>query len=252
MSMTQAPFEKRTRSSADAQREVAAKRPYITRFSGSERALHWANAVPYLVLLASGAALLVHRLKGGTWLDEALVSQIHCVAGIALMALVFLALWGGHWPTFRQLARDLFKIEGHDVKWAAATLCNLIGIKRPLPAIGRFNLGQKTNAIVQLVSVTGLAITGTLMLLYPGILSTWWAHLAFFALGFPWLLVHLYMALIHKSTRHAMKGITEGRVTRSWAEHHHALWVREVERSRCPSCGSHDVRRRPHRHTHHH
>ncbi len=35
---------------------------------------------------------------------------------------------------------------------------------------------------------------------------------------------HLYLAVIHPSTRHALRGITLGTVEADWARRHHAKW----------------------------
>ena len=38
---------------------------------------------------------------------------------------------------------------------------------------------------------------------------------------------HLYLALIHPATRHALRGMTLGDVREDWAEEHHPKWVEE-------------------------
>ena len=38
---------------------------------------------------------------------------------------------------------------------------------------------------------------------------------------------HLYLALIHPATRHALRGITLGDVREDWAREHHRKWVEE-------------------------
>jgi formate dehydrogenase subunit gamma len=50
-------------------------------------------------------------------------------------------------------------------------------------------------------------------------------------LGSVGLLVgHLYLAVIHPTTRHALRGMTLGDVREDWARAHHPKWV-EQERS---------------------
>jgi formate dehydrogenase subunit gamma len=44
------------------------------------------------------------------------------------------------------------------------------------------------------------------------------------------LVGHLYLALIHPSTRHALRGMTTGEVDESWARKHHAKWVETENR----------------------
>ena len=36
---------------------------------------------------------------------------------------------------------------------------------------------------------------------------------------------HLYLALINRSTRHSLRGITLGTVREDWANAHHAKWL---------------------------
>ena len=44
------------------------------------------------------------------------------------------------------------------------------------------------------------------------------------------LVGHLYLAVIHPTTRHALRGMTRGDVREDWARAHHPKWV-EQERS---------------------
>ncbi len=39
------------------------------------------------------------------------------------------------------------------------------------------------------------------------------------------LVGHLYLAVIHPKTRHALRGMTRGDVRVDWAREHHAKWV---------------------------
>ena len=41
------------------------------------------------------------------------------------------------------------------------------------------------------------------------------------------LVGHLYLALIHPATRHALRGMTVGTVREDWARRHHAKWKPE-------------------------
>jgi len=36
---------------------------------------------------------------------------------------------------------------------------------------------------------------------------------------------HLYLTLIHRATRHSLRGMTLGSVREEWARKHHAKWV---------------------------
>ena len=47
--------------------------------------------------------------------------------------------------------------------------------------------------------------------------------------SFVLFLGHLYLALIHPTTRHSLNGITRGWVREDWARQHHAKWVAAIE-----------------------
>jgi formate dehydrogenase subunit gamma len=40
---------------------------------------------------------------------------------------------------------------------------------------------------------------------------------------------HLYLAVIHPSTRHALRGMTVGTVREDWAREHHAKWPTDAQ-----------------------
>src|SRR5205085_10302069 len=46
------------------------------------------------------------------------------------------------------------------------------------------------------------------------------------------LLGHLYLSLVHRSTRHSLSAITRGWVREEWARRHHPKWAAEAVRPR--------------------
>jgi formate dehydrogenase subunit gamma len=42
---------------------------------------------------------------------------------------------------------------------------------------------------------------------------------------------HLYLAVLHPATRHALRGMTLGDVDEDWARKHHAKWVERAPAS---------------------
>jgi len=161
----------------------------LSRFSRTERALHWVHASAFLVLLASGLCLSLPSLAE-------LIGR-------------------------RPLLKDI------DVYTALAWL------KRRRAAQGRFNAGQKINAIVTAALAVLFAVTG--FFLWYGernhafrlqnalIVHDWLMYISFFL-----LLGHLYLSLIHPSTRHSLSAITRGWVREDWALRHHPKWVEQL------------------------
>ena len=192
---------------------------YVRRFSRTERLLHWANAAGFFFLLASGLALYLPSVE--VWLGRRpLVQNIHFYAGVGWIAvLVLIAVLGDRRGLLRT-ARELDEFDGDDLRWLAG--------RRPAPQ-GRFNAGQKINAAI----TAGL----TLLFLCSGILlwvgerdtrfrfaSTVILHDGLMYVALVLLVGHLYLAVIHPATRHALRGMTVGTVSEEWAAHHHAKW----------------------------
>lgn len=56
-----------------------------------------------------------------------------------------------------------------------------------------------------------------------GLVHDWLMYASFFL-----LLGHLYLSLVHRSTRHSMNAITRGWVHEDWALRHHPKWAARV------------------------
>ncbi len=201
----------------------------IARFSGAERSLHWLLAVTFLVMLATGLALFVPDLA--TLVPRPVAKAWHVDAAIALAAGV-LALFAAHWPRLRATMRDLDRFDRDDRRW-------LFGWSRlwrpaPAPPQGRFNAGQKINSALVGGLMVVLAITGVLLLLGERNTRYRFAGTVIVHDWATWSLVvlvvgHVYLAVVHRSTRHALRGMVIGDVDREWAREHHAKWVAQEE-----------------------
>jgi formate dehydrogenase subunit gamma len=192
---------------------------YVKRFSRTERVLHWTNAIGFFTLLGSGLVLYLPSLSADVG-RRPLVKSIHVWAGVGwLAALVLVALLGDRRGLLRT-ARDLDRFTVDDRRF-------LLG-RRPAPQ-GRFNGGQKVNAALTAAVTLLFGISGLLLWLGERdtrfrFASTVVLHdgLMYAALGL--LVGHLYLAIIHPATRHALRGMTVGTVSEEWARHHHPRW----------------------------
>jgi formate dehydrogenase subunit gamma len=195
---------------------------YRRRFSRTARTLHWANAVFFLFLLGSGLVLYLPSLAILVG-RRPIVQSLHFWSGIAWVCVLALIAVLGDRRGLRELAREIDRFDADDVRW-------LLG-RRPAPQ-GRFNAGQKLNtaltaAFVVLFFVSGLLLWfgerdtrlrfASTVLLHDGLL---YASVAL-------LVGHLYLAVIHPTTRHALRGITLGTVKEEWADTHHPKWKPE-------------------------
>lgn len=201
----------------------------LTRFDVNTRLFHWANAVAFAVLAASGAVMFFPTLSEAVGRRE-VVRVAHDVAGYVVVVWALVAV-AGTWG--RGLRADLRTIDARDAADTAWTKggwrADLFGgPDDAVPPVGKFNPGQKLNAAFTAAAMAVLAGTGTIM---------------FFHTAFPqWLkaganLVHDLTALVlvivvaaHVGLglrdRGALRGIVTGRVRRDWAQRHHRGWVR--------------------------
>jgi len=191
---------------------------YVRRFSRTERTLHWVNAVCFLFLLATGLILYLPSLSVIVSRRQ-LVQEVHFWSGVAWVSLLAIVVVLGDRRGLLRLARELDGFDDDDIRWLRG---------RPARQ-GRFNAGQKVNAILTAAFTILFFVSG--LLLWVGehdtryrFASTVILHdgLMFVSLGL--LVGHLYLALIHPATRHALRGMTVGTVSEDWAARHHAKW----------------------------
>lgn len=195
---------------------------FVRRFSRTERAFHWVNAAFFGVLLATGAILYLPSLQVAIG-RRTLMKDVHLWTGVAWpCALVLVALVGDRRGIVRTM-RDVDSFDRDDLRWLAG--------RRPVPQ-GRFNAGQKLNAVLTAATCVLFVVSGLLLWLGERdtrmrFASTVVLHdgLAFVALAL--LLGHLYLAVIHPATRHALRGMTLGTVREDWATEHHPKWKRQ-------------------------
>jgi formate dehydrogenase subunit gamma len=196
------------------------KAGYVKRFSPVERLLHWVNALGFFFLLATGLILYLPRLSVLVSRRQ-LIQSLHFWAGVGwLGALAVVVLLGGR--RILATARELESFDRDDVLW-------LRGRRTPQ---GRFNAGQKVNAALTAAFTILFGVSG--LLLWFGeqdtrfrFASTVILHDGLMYASLVLLVGHLYLALIHPSTRHALRGMTLGDVRVEWAAQHHPKWKPE-------------------------
>jgi formate dehydrogenase subunit gamma len=191
----------------------------VRRFSRTERALHWVNAAFFLALLATGLVLYLPDLSVLVG-RRPLVKSLHLWSGIAWVGvLVAIALVGDRRGVAR-LARELDRFDRDDLRWLTG--------RRPAPQ-GRLNAGQKLNTILTAAYTVLFLVSGLLLWLGERdtsfrFASTVLLHDGLMFAALVLLAGHLYLAVLHPATRHALRGITLGSVDEEWARRHHAKW----------------------------
>ena len=198
--------------------------PLIRRFGPTERALHWVHAAGFLAMLATGLVLYLPVLSELV-ARRNLVKNVHLLAAVAWVLALAVVLVVGDRARVRADWREIESFDADDRRW-------LRGGRAPQ---GRFNAGQKVNTILTVSFALLFVVSGSMLWLgerdHGFILDGTGTVHELLTLGSVGLLVgHLYLAVIHPTTRHALRGMTLGDVREDWAHAHHSKWV-EQERS---------------------
>jgi len=213
----------------------------VERFDLTERLLHWAFAIPFLFTLATGLGLYFQGLEKLVG-DRELVRNLHRVSGVLTILLPLLVVAFGN---RRSLARDVDEVDrwsDNDRRWFRAWLWRKVGGRDRLPPQGRFNAGQKFNAVITAAAVFWLTVTG--VALFPPLSLPFWLvsnarnlHNLAWILLLPAVLGHVYLAAVYRPTRPGLPGIIGGRVPREWLAEHHPLALEAREAGRDPGPG---------------
>jgi formate dehydrogenase subunit gamma len=246
------------------------------RFTYTERLLHWTNTISYLVLALTGLGMFFHPLRSAMSVVLAhlpplfgqplRLEQVHILAAIVFVVGPLLWLVVGNRRALWADAREITHFDADDRTW----LARVIRFARsPLPPQGRFNAGQKLNALVLILFWSGFLMTGFLLMPWPpfpfgaaaqqlslhraipsggdwhyGLIQlsrsarqvVIFLHEMFALISITLVAVHIYMATLNPSTRHSLRGMLGGWVRRDWAAAHHAKWVAATDATSSQHC----------------
>ena len=193
----------------------------MPRFGRTERALHWTHAVSFLLMLATGLILMLPSLSEIVARRQ-LVKNVHLWTAVAWVVLIAVIIVAGDRRSLRQDWREAESLDADDRRW-------LIGRRAPQ---GKFNAGQKLNVLLTAAFAVLFLVSGIFLWLgerdHSFLLDgTGTLHVALTWVSLATLVGHLYLALLHPSMRHALRGMTFGDVREDWAQRHHAKWAAE-------------------------
>jgi formate dehydrogenase gamma subunit len=233
-------------SEAVAQRPRSRRGATLPRHRLGMRALHWFNAASWLVLLATGIALLSadsFALFGtrfpawaAAWLGGAAgLLRAHVLWGLAWAALIVPAFL-----VFKKGAREVLqevRLTGDDLRWLALKPLALAGVwRKPLPPQDKYNGGQKLFAVFVLVATTVIMASGVVMTFHLGpawlVSAAILAHGAAIALAVAGVAVHFTMAAVMAEERPALRSMVTGHIDYHHAKHHSPKWVERLDDGR--------------------
>jgi formate dehydrogenase subunit gamma len=203
----------------------------LSRFTHTERAAHWVQAITFLILLASGFALALPSIES-LFGHRALLREIHLSAFFFFFfGPALIALSGDR----KSIARDVEAVDtwdSDDLRWLIPfPILRVFGVSTPPQ--GRFNAGQKLNSIFVVWCTVTFTVTGILLwqnrrfpsdvVNQANSIHTALAYVALVA-----FLGHFYLATLDPKTRHSFRAMTQGWVNRDWALEHHVKWVKQL------------------------
>lgn len=190
----------------------------VIRFDRTERILHWVTAAAVLVAVATGAALYVRPIAIAIGRRE-LVKDLHVIAGFASV-LPFVVAIAGPWS--RGLRRDVSRF----ANWHDDDLAWFRRSRRAGTETGKFNGGQKLNAVLMASALVVLLATGSVMKWFGPFPLEWRTGATFVhdyvSFGL-WILIpaHVLKAVV---TRGAVASMWSGEVPRADAEARPRWW----------------------------
>lgn len=206
----------------------------VTRFTGLERALHFVYLVSFLTLSATGFVLFLPQLQAWAVGPAGEANRlIHRLAAVALMGASAAYFWFGR-EQWRDSLRWILRWNKADRDWLRPGLrFYWTGDRTGIPPQGKFNTGQKANAVVQGVCFVIFVVTGLVLWFWSG--APFWIarsslilHDVAFLLAFAGFMVHFYLTVIHPRTREHAAAMVDGTIPEEDARKLYPLWYERV------------------------
>ena len=204
------------------------KAALVRRFTKVEVAYHAIQLILYLILFISGGVLLLQRIFETEKIDFTTLSNIHRLTGLVLIAFILQTILISAFSTsFRSLWKtllDAFRWKPRDLIWLVNIGLHTFVPKVTIPPSGRFNPGQKLHLLVIFSVLIVFSSTGLFMIIIPGAIGVWIAHVICFVPALLFLGLHMFLSLVNPPTSKALKGMITGYVPLDYAREHHSLW----------------------------
>ena len=194
----------------------------VARFTKVERIAHWVNAVLFTITMSTGA-MFYFGIGQSLLSDRALVRAVHVYSGLGILVAFAVAVaprWG------RSLRRDLSRINrwsSDDVRWLRSRG------RDASVRLGKFNPGQKLNAVFVGAAAIVLAGTGSIMYWNQSFGTDTRTGADFVHQWFGRLIritVFGHIVLAFRDFE-SFRGITRGTVSTEWAAQHRPRWYAE-------------------------
>jgi formate dehydrogenase subunit gamma len=196
----------------------------VVRFDRVERWLHWTNAALFLLLLATGLTLYVGPLSVLIG-RRLLVKDVHVISGL-LLPVPLVVAYGGRWRA--ELRRDVRRL----ARWSVDDRRWLLSWGRAGHAgMGKFNAGQKLNAIFVAGCIPLMLATGSIMRWFGPFPVPWRTGATFVH---DWLALTLLVVVVGHIAKAlaeplALQAMRRGAVPAEHVRRNQPRWWRELQ-----------------------
>jgi formate dehydrogenase subunit gamma len=196
----------------------------VVRFDLTQRRLHAANATLFLILLVTGMTLYIGPLSALVG-RRVLVKDVHVISGL-LLPLPLLLAYAGPWRAgLRRDVRRVARWSVDDRRWLRS-----LG-RKGRATMGKFNAGQKLNAIFVAGCIPVMLATGVVMRWFEPFPLAWRTGATFVH---DWLALVLLVVIIGHIGKAladpvALRAIWRGTVPTTHVARHHPRWWAEVQ-----------------------
>ena len=207
-------------------------KPSVVRFTPAERWMHNIVMFSFVILLATGLAMIYFNLGPEDGGARDFLRLSHLTIAILYIAGPLLVLLAGGAKIWKENLACVFKFRYDDLKWLIKT--PFVGIIKSIvtPPQQKFNGGQKVWTWLVIVSSIALTVTGVIIWLESSSVVALFAHTAISLLMIPAVSGHMYMALFNPDSRSGITAIIDGEVDAKWAQEHYPLWMDKKAKER--------------------
>ncbi len=201
----------------------------IKRFQRSEILLHWSIAIPFMVCFATGLILKLFYNLHSEGHSRDMLSWIHRIAGVFMMALpiITLLICQREYRLYLANIKEAWTWVSNDWKWLLLFGPSAVNPRIVLPEQGKFNAAEKLNFMMVVTTYPVFILTGLLVWMPGAKFLSWIVHVFVAVAATPLMLGHIYMAVFNPDTRPGLRGMSSGYVDGEWARHHYGRWYRQ-------------------------
>ncbi|WP_368666317.1 formate dehydrogenase subunit gamma [Ammoniphilus sp. CFH 90114] len=208
---------------------------YVKRFSLTFRIAHWVNAGAFFALYITALPMYTEFFD---WLYPVLggpanARLLHRVFAVLFILPMFIMIFCDP-KSFFHWIKSIFTWRKHDFGFFLPFAKEFFGKHADIPKQDFYNAGEKINSLLQ-VFTTIIIIASGFMMWFPSYIPydiRVWGYLLHnigFALAIAVVVGHVYLATLAPGAKDAMRGITKGDVSETWAKEHHGRWYDELK-----------------------